>query len=112
MRRPSRTLMEIRRLPGATHLKVQTTYHEAFNAELKRAVPWPDLRWEKSATVGWLIWVRADYLPLLRRLAFCFDRAILIDVDGQSCTDLHSGRTWPLVPPAEQLDLFAEGDQR
>jgi hypothetical protein len=50
--------------------------------------------------------VREDYLPLLRRLAYWFDHAMYMDESAQQGQDLHSGRTWPLVPRAEQLDLF------
>jgi hypothetical protein len=99
--------MTITCLPQATYLKVQTSYHDAFKAELEREVPWQARRWEKHQEEGWIIWVREDYLPLLRRLAYWFDQAVYLDESAQQGQDLHSGRTWPLVPRAEQLSLFS-----
>jgi hypothetical protein len=49
---PGRTRMTITRLPQATHLKVQTSYHDAFKAELEREVPWQARRWEKHPAEG------------------------------------------------------------
>jgi len=103
---PQRSHLEIWQLPGATHLKVRTSYHEAFKAELEQEVPWQARRWEKHPDEGWRIWVQVSYLPLLRRLAYWFDRAVLYDEAAQLGEDLQSGRTWPLVPPAEQLPLL------
>jgi hypothetical protein len=105
-RMSSRSELEIHQWPGATHLKVQTTYHEAFNAKLRETVPWQAMRWEKTLSEGWVIWVQRDYLPVLQALAWWFDRARLYDEDGQGYTDMQSGRQ---ARSAQQLDLFAEG---
>jgi hypothetical protein len=104
---PAHSRISIRRFPQGTHLKVLASYHKAFQIQLDEEVPWQRRRWEKSPEEGWIIWVHDDYWPVLERLAYLFDQAYLYDERTQRGQDLHSGRTWGLEPPVEQLDLFS-----
>jgi hypothetical protein len=102
-----RTDMRVWCLPGVERLKVQTSDHDTFKAEVEQVIPWRERRWDKTVNEGWLLWIDPEHLPVLRRLAYWFDRAWFYDEVAGQGEDLQSQRTWTLKPPAEQLTLFS-----